>query len=283
MPAPAQVISRSNLIGFATVGVQPPAQHYLSPDDHLFLRVWNSAAGVTVALRYRYLEPRKGVLAGTILLTPSTDRVANFQRIPLAEGFLLSLTLAVSAGTPKRGQTFCQVGIVRGGELANEPAAVLISDYLADTVLLAWPGGLLRSSVEGPGFLRSITGTDPAVGAEISETVPTNARWRLLSLAARLVTAVAAANRNPTLALDDGANVYQRTGVPTFQTASQTVDHFFGAGAGQGTLAAVFFWYTTPVEIYMAAGHRLRSITNLIQAADDWGAPQYLVEEWIEE
>lgn len=283
MPAPAQVISRSNLIGFATVGVQPPAQHYLSPDDHLFLRVWNSAAGVSVSLRYRYLQPRFGVLAGTITLTPSTDRTANFQRVPLAEGFLLSLTLATAAGTPKRGQTFCQVGIVRGGELANEPAAVLISDYLADTVLLAWPGGMLRSSTEGPGFLRSITGTNPAAGAEFSETVPTNARWLLRAVSAVLVNSATVIGRSPSLVVDDGANIYARLQVDILQTASQTVRHTWVNGAGFTTALGGAASVSVLGQLYPTAGHRLRSLTNLLQAGDDWGAPQLFVEEWIEE
>ncbi len=106
MTQPAQVISRSPLIGYATVGVQPPSQYYLSPDDHLFIRVWNSAAGVTVTLRYRYLQPRLGVLAGTVDLTPSTNRAANFLRVPLAESTLASRrtsipVMAAPEGTAK--------------------------------------------------------------------------------------------------------------------------------------------------------------------------------------
>jgi hypothetical protein len=283
MAQPAQVISRSPLIGYATVGVQPPSQYYLSPDDHLFLRVWNSAAGVTVTLRYRYLQPRLGVLAGTIPLTPSTDRTANFLRVPLAEGFLLSVALQTSAGTPRRGQTFCQVGIVRGGELADEPAALLISDYLHDTLLLAWPGGLLRSSVEGPGVLRSITGTDQAAGAEISETVPTNARWRFYSLVASLVTSAAVANRFPNIAFDDGANVHARVGSNTAQAASLTRAWAFSGAPLIQALSGTALIVVGAPEIYLAAGHRIRTITENFQAGDNWGAPQFLVEEWIEE
>jgi hypothetical protein len=279
----AQIISRSPLIGFATVGVQPPAQHYLSPDDHLFLRVWNSAAGVTVSLRYRYLAPRAGVLAGTITLTPSTDRAANFQRVPLAEGFLLSVTLATAAGTPKRGQTFCQVGIVRGGVLANEPAALLISDYLADTLLLAWPGGLLRSSVEGPGFLRSITGSDPAAGAEISETVPTNARWRLIGLTAQLFNDATVANRFAALVFDDGASIYARATFDQATTTLQAPVHSWSMGGNPSGGQTNMRTMPLAQPNALLAGQRIRTATASLQAGDNWSAPVYLVEEWIEE
>ena len=283
MNGPAQIISAAPLVAFTTAGVQPPAQSYLTRDDHLFLRVWNSAAGVTVSLRYRFLDPKLGVLAGTVPLIPSTDRLANFLRIPLGEGFLLSVTLSVSAGTPKRGQTFCQAGVVRGGELANEPAALLISDYLADTCLLAWPGGPLRSSTEGPGFLRSLTGTNPAANTEISETVPTNARWKLRGLVATLVCGAAVANRKPTLVIDDGASQLLRYSGLTNVTASQTVQ-FSAFQLGVGTQnAGVWDYFITGEAAEISAGWRLRTITTAIQAADDWSAPQIFVEEWIEE
>ncbi len=203
--------------------------------------------------------------------------------MPLAEGFLLSVALQTSAGSPRRGQTFCQVGIVRGGELANEPAALLISDYLHDTLLLSWPGGLLRSSAEGPGVLRSITGTNPAAGAEISETVPTNARWRFYSLTAQLVASATVANRIVSFAMDDGANVHYRMGQNTAQTAGSTRTWCLSGSPFSNALSGTSLLMVGAPEIYLAAGFRIRTITEGFQAGDDWAAPQFLVEEWIEE
>jgi hypothetical protein len=32
----------------------------------------------------------------------------------------------------------------------------------------------------------------------------------------------------------------------------------------------------------MGGGHRFRTVTNNLDAGDNWGAPQYLVEETLE-
>ena len=35
-------------------------------------------------------------------------------------------------------------------------------------------------------------------------------------------------------------------------------------------------------DLILLAGHRIRTSTSSLQAGDDWGAPQLLVEEWLE-
>jgi hypothetical protein len=88
---------------------------------------------------------------------------------------------------------------------------VLLQGYVTDTSRLSFPGSPIRSSIEGPGVLRSITGTNPAANAEISETVPTNARWRVHAIRFTLVTDANVANREVALTLDDGAAVFARS------------------------------------------------------------------------
>jgi len=135
-------------------------------------------------------------------------------------------------------------------------------------------------SPEGPGTLRSITGTDPAAGAEISETVTANARWRLISFRASLVTDATVANRRMNLNIDDGTNTLLLTPPASDQAATLT---YIYQASNYGTVSN--FLSTTmalplPSDLILHGGYRIRSSTNSLQAGDNWGAPQYLVEEY---
>jgi hypothetical protein len=37
-----------------------------------------------------------------------------------------------------------------------------------------------------------------------------------------------------------------------------------------------------PNGLMLLAGHRIRTNTQNLQVTDDWGAPQFLVKEWLE-
>ncbi len=268
---------------FMGQGISPPSSLYIGRDDRLFLRVHNSLAGVDVQLRARLLLHGQGVSPQLFHLLPTSDRLVNLSFFDLAEGFLLDVTLFAALAAPRRGQTFCQAGIGRGPAADFHPVALLISDYLTDPHALGWPGGILRSSVEGPGLLRSITGTDPAAGAEISETVPTNARWRLFSFRATLVTSGAAATRTAHIELDDGVNPYGRFG-PNFDQGAGATFRYNAAALGFGFLgSANEVTIGVPVTTPLFQGHRLRTFVSNLQAGDNWSAPQFLVEEWIED
>jgi hypothetical protein len=164
---------------FATAGVQPASALYVSAEDQLFINAWNSAAGAVLDIRWRMMRADGQIIIDHQNVVLTSARATVSQMFPLCEGFLLGVTAAVSGATPKRGQTFVQVGLARGNTTNPEQGAVLISDYCTNLDFASWPGGLVRGPQEGGGIIRSITGTDPAAGVEISETVPTNVRWRI--------------------------------------------------------------------------------------------------------
>jgi hypothetical protein len=115
------------------------------------------------------------------------------------------------------------VDLVRGPGAVGGVTATLLQGPVSSLQRIAWPGSLLLSSLDVAGILRSITGTDPAAGAEISETVPTGARWRLRALAATLVTSATVANRTVSLRVDDGTTGYFGTDAAGTQPASNTI------------------------------------------------------------
>ncbi len=131
------------------------------------------------------------------------------------------------------------------------------------------------------GRIRSITGTDPAAGAEISETVPDRRRWLLRGIYFTLTTSATVADRLIHLIIDDGTNIIAKICVVTAHAADTAKDYSF-ANYGSTQLNPVLCFYL-PLPLFpLIAGYRIRTSTDLIEGDDDYSAPQLLVEEWID-
>lgn len=282
-PQPAAVISRPPEVSFSTRQVAPPSPLYITRDEQFLVRIWNSNVGETVRVAGRIMLPGGEITPFQRDFTPLSDRSRSDFSMAVGEGYLLGLTVNTQAGTGLRGQCYVLI-LLHAGPLGPGVArAVLFSDYLSRSQHEGWPHSPLLGQLEGRGFLRAITGTDPAAGAEISETVPTNARWRVLGVTATLVTAVAAANRQISMAFDDGASVYARMPFTAVQPASLTTVYSWSAAGDPASASNVARSMPLNATPYLFQAHRVRTVTDLLQAADNWSAPVFLVEEWIEE
>jgi len=270
-------------ISFLVAGVPPPSPWYVSPNERLYIRSRNSAAGVRLLIRGHVLRAEDGVNPFEYQHTPGTDRSLSTQDFAIPEGFLLDLAVHVDAGTPRRGQSFVQVGIARGSGAARVPLSVCISDYVTVAAAIGWPGSPLRSSVEGPGFMRVVTGTDPAAGVEIVETVPTDARWKIHGISFILATDGNVANRLVSVVLDDGTSTYFRASTPNAQVANTSVRYSIAPTGVIGDSQVVAQQLNVPIGIVLFQGHRYSTLTSSIQVGDNFTAPVAYVEEWIED
>lgn len=257
---------------------------YLSGEDALKLTAWNSAAGVTVRMTGRFLPVNSGRVARFAYdLVPATDRSASTRVCPLGEGWLLDVSVIASAGTPTVGQCFVAVTVTQGQVTGALDLSLLLTGYVTAASRAGWPNNQLLKPVEGAYGLRSITGTDPAANVEISETVPARTRWQLLAVEFTLVTDANVAARRVQLVFDDGANEYFRTTAQTDQAA--TVTTIYAAGSSLISMfgnPTVMQGLALPNPMWLAAGHRFRTVTINRQVGDNYGAPQYLVGELIE-
>lgn len=263
--------------------VGAPAPFYCTGEESLRVTSFGSLAGVVLAVRNRFLRVDGVPVPSGDRHVPNSDRSIATTEHPLAEGWLLGCELHASTGSPRRGQVFVVVDVIRGGGTAATVLQTLVQGYVTDTSRLTWPGSPIQSSIDGPGVLRSITGTDPAAGAEISETVPTNARWQIHAIRFSLVASAAVANREVALVYDDGANVFARIPSRVTQTAAQTIAYSsFRDAALEAVAQDTERWIRLP-WLSLQGGHRFRTITTALDVGDNYGAPQYLVEEWIED
>jgi len=256
---------------------------YVSPDTRLVVRSWNSLSGLVLTVVGRLLDADGKLSTFEFGHTPNTDRSKAESTYTLTTGRLIDVAVTPKSGAPYRGHCYVTLGLARRTAPTTEYYQDLAKGYVTAAGGLIWPGGPYLDSVEGPGLLRSATGTDPAAGAEISEAVPTNARWRLRLLQAVLVTSVAVADRRADFLVDDGASTLFYLLTATTQAASLSYTYQL---AEYGYIPAVvggYVYYSFPFFGPLLQGWRIRSATTNLQAGDNWSAPQMEVEEWIEE
>ena len=252
-------------------------------DSLLVIRSYNSLSGLVLTIVGRVLDEHGLIRSFEFQHTPNTDRSEAEETSALIAGTLLDVAVIPKTGTPRRGQCWVTIGLA----LRNQPTTVyyqmLAKGYVTAAGGVLWPGGAYLDSVDGPGILRSVAGTDPAAGIEVIEAVPTNARWRVRSLRAALVTAVTAATRTVGLVIDDATTTFLAFTSGTTQIASLTRTYNVGDFGFLPTAVGGDIYFCLPEQPHLFQGWRIRTSTTNLQAGDNWGAPQMEIEEWIEE
>ena len=198
-------------------------------------------------------------------------------------GWLLGGEVFVSGASPSLGQTFVVVEIVRGVGANAIALQVIGAGYVSAKQPLSFPSPTILNSIDSGGALRSISGTQPGAGAEISETVPTGARWELVTFRAGLVTNATAGNRTSILYFDDGVN--RLASFPAMAVVAPSGNSAIEWARGSTAIATVNGQNLpgfVPQSLLLPAGARMRTATANLAAGDQFGAPQYLVREWLE-
>ena len=278
----AGALSYGGLIGLNTDNAAPPTQAYIGVDDRLQIFVASSVATPFVIVFARVLLPDSTIVPNQWLVSASNGRQGQNFYFSIAEGFLLSLT--VSQGNALGpGQTFCRVSLIRGTQAVNTVSQVLMAGYVTGTNNLSWPLSTIASSTDGRGNIRSITGTTPLAGQQITESVPFFALWRLVSFKFALATSAAAGSRNVGLLIDDGTNVLVFTSLPAASNVapSNGTTAFFMDNINFTFTPTQANMANIPTQFFLQPGWRIRSSIQPFDVADQLSVVQYVVEEWI--
>lgn len=261
--------------------VLSPFPFGLSDDDNLRVVTVNAAAGVSLEVHYRLLAKDGSVKPGLFKQVPTSNRTATSTDFAMAGGFVTNITVVATAGTPKIGQTFVIVQIIRGVGATAIVLGTMLQGYVTTTQSLGWPGSAVVSSTEGEPCVRTIIGTATG-GADATETVPTGARWELLSVRALATNSAAGIATPVRCRLDDGSNIYSEVYTPNYGGVSTVNPVCFGENGPTGSAAitgGVAVFGTLPIN-RMLAGHRFTLHSD--SGGNTWAAPVYTVREWQE-
>jgi hypothetical protein len=279
-PQPTLIHTQPPFVAFKPDNVPPSQSIYLQLNDSITIKHLANTLFQVVTVNYRYLTPQGEIKEGAKNISPST--FVQLDTIPLGEAWLLSITIQPVSNPAIFGWVFAQIGIVRGN-----PAAVLVpihaiiwSGYALTTTVNGWPGTPSKEISDGPGVVRSITGSAVAAGGEVLEAVPANRRWQLLSFSTTLATSAAAGVRNTSFIIDDGASIFYQLASSQAQNPSTTV-HFNlvpGLPFSFDTLSHINIPAPTPT--ILRSGFRIETSTLGILAGDQYSLTQYSVLEW---
>lgn len=265
-------------------GVGPaPADFVTTKDDQLRISSVNSLVGVTLSVTGRVTDDTGLVTPVQFLHTPATDRSLTSDDFVLGAAARLNLSVQASVGTPRIGQTYVLAQLVRGITGAQVILGTLFAGYVTGAQPLGLPGSFIESSIATGGVIRALAGTNPAVGAEVSETVPTGARWQLLAFRVGFATSGTAINRRPTLVLQgNGVSV---ANIPLFavvgENTNATISWLPGAPV-ESSPTTVAMLALLPPEAILLAGDTITTSTINLQPGDDYTGPNILVREWLE-
>ena len=191
-----------------------------------------------------------------------------------------SLQVSPETAPVRRGECYVRVTLLMGGF----PVGVLSSCYLTDSKTISYPPGQFESWTDGEGLIRAVNIANPAAGAEISTSVPTNTRWQLLGARFVLTCDANAANRRVTLIIDDGTNETLADSAGALQTANQARNYSFADGipADTGFIGAELR-VAIPTTLKLFQAWRIRTSTAALQVGDQFSSIYLVVMEWIEE
>jgi len=214
-----------------------------------------------------------------LIHTTNSNRTLKQDRRRL-EDYPLRIVVSAPTCPPRHGQCFVTLELIVAGFFAYS----LGHGYVSYGKALSWPPGDHKHSLEGPGNIKLVTGTNPPAGSEISETVPTNARWQILGMRIRLVTDATVVSRRVCIILDDGATVFNVIRATQTQPESIAYNYSLVPGLGfEDTIGISDILIPLPVNLILPQGYRIRTSTINLQAGDNFDAPKMFVMEWLQE
>jgi hypothetical protein len=256
----------------------------LQDNDAILIDMWSSVPNSAVRVIFDRVTSEGGDEAVFVEVDVTAgDRAKVSALEQIGECTLRGVTVIPFINPGKRGQTYVRVSALQVLD-TDVVRRVLISDYVTDDY---WPSGSpqgrIISPLEGPGFLRTVTGSDPPAGQEFSITVPTNARWRIRHLRAVFVTSATTATRIAQLEVHVGGAARTALVPSEGQAASLTRRYNLQPVTFNPGIATTQIYWLGSEDLVLPQGAVISSNTLNLQAGDNWGAPVLLVEEWIEE
>jgi hypothetical protein len=281
--APFEFIAIPPQVSFEVARVAPPSELYIGPGDELLVNVCTSYPGAWLVINARLLRPDGIIVPMQWSIKPQGNRLPYSALFPLTEGYLLSLSL-VPIGVVAfvtGGQMWARAAIWRTGG-TGALYRLLLSGYVTSFRSLSWPAGIQELSIGNQGWLRVFAGTNPAPGTEVCETVPSFARWRVVTFYFTLTTSATVTDRRVYLVIDDGTTPAVYMPPVAVQPANTSRVYHYASDFPYTQPFPEIALIPIPTNLLLGAGWRIRTETWARQPGDDYSAPGLAVEEWLE-
>ena len=264
--------------------VAAPFQFLVTGEDHLRVRSFCSVAGVRLSVDMRFATTDGVVTANGESHVPKDDRTEHVTVIALTTGYVLNLVVRASAGTPKIGQCYVIVDVIRGLGSSARALGQMLGGYVSSAQGLAWPGSPIESSLTGQGCPTKLSAGVPGSVQLHDYIVPAGAVWEMITYKVTMFTGGLAGDRPVSLYVlaDDGVVLFalvQAGPVPPSSSALLTW------GQGLPVLADVpIRHYTTglPHRVVLKANYTIRVVNNNFLFSDTFIQPTLYCQEWLE-
>lgn len=138
----------------------------------------------------------------------------------------------------------------------------------------------VETNLVAANLLTVTTGTDPAAGAEWSQTVPPGESWQINTIRYTLVTSAVVASRLTSITLDNGTTVFARFPSTQTEPASLTNTYTASVDVASSGLLGTEILISLP-RIILPSGYRIRSLTTAIDVGDDYSAPVFYYTRFV--
>lgn len=255
---------------------------WIANNTSVTIFAWNANVSTTdLAIRVRIMRTHGGVDVVTFRHLLTSDRVISQENLDVGIGWVLSVQVFSNNSNGKIGETYALLTIRDLKDVID--MQTITFGYVTQIIQIGYPTPPKNIWTEGRGDVRAVVGTNPAVGAEILEIVPTNAIWKVKSFVAILTTDATVSNRTFQLIVDDGVNEIFRTIAVNVQAASQVHRYVLTQSGVDQVFSTPNHVISWPLDIWLTEGFRMRTIVANFQAGDDWGAPVISVEEYLQQ
>jgi hypothetical protein len=262
--------------------VAAPTEFYVSPEDVVQVTVWSSVANVAVVVAGRVLTATGAMVPFTETITVNADRAGHVTSIALPAGFLLAVTAMTADAGIQRGVCFVSIGIASGAPTSRVLTRLLLQDYVVSNTAVGWPGGQIKSSVEGPGRVYSdgtLCGTN---GLPLYLTVPDGVRWRVMGLAWTVNLAAGGGGRFPNLTFITSLQITYQVAARVAVPGGSSLDFSAAAASVLDGAAPDYVVLPIPSDLYMVAGDQVEFSLFGFAGGDLLCDVSWNVEEWIQ-
>lgn len=202
--------------------------------------------------------------------------------LPLADGWLISAGIGGASLLFSDDLARARLSLQLPG-VTLFPLTTLIDGHIMRNHALSWPWGGGKISQDDT-YRLEIVGSDPPAGNEASVQIPYGIRARLIAATAALVTDATAANRIPSLQVNEANGGIRVLNIDTAsQTASLSRTWQWLRGPWSGGARNIFqVDYGINEPGFIGDNSILSTSTIALQAGDNWGTLTLLVDAFID-